>query len=361
VVSAVSKGLVLIAIAGAFMPVACGGGSAPKTVPPGPIVAPAGQWTWIPFRDAFCANGSTTGIGVNLAAADARPLIYLEGGGACWSEETCYTQLTAANFTTGYSAASFATDSGSAGALATAGGFFDRQAADNPFKDYSYVYVPYCTGDVHAGSNVVEYGAHTAMHVGFRNFTAYLARLVPTFSAADRVFLAGGSAGGYGALFNWWQTQQAFGSLRVDLIDDSGTLMPPDVESEGSGFEAVERIQWNLAATLPPGCTTCGSDLSSIFGFYGAAFPNSRGALLSYTQDSVIPLFYGLTTAQFTAGLDELVSSQLTPTANLRPFLADAAGHELWFHPTLASAGVTVQQWFDQMVTDDPGWAGVQP
>jgi hypothetical protein len=359
VVSASVKGLLSIAIAGLLAPIACGGGNA--AAPTGPIVAPAGQWTWIPFPDAFCANGSTTGIGVNLGAAGARPLIYLEGGGACWSEETCYTEMTAANFTSGYTAASFATDSGSAGALATAGGFFDRQSADNPFKDYSYVYVPYCTGDVHAGSNVVEYGAHTAMHVGFRNFTAYLARLVPTFSAADRVILAGSSAGGYGALFNWWQTQQAFGSQRVDLIDDSGTLMPPDVESQGTGFEALERVQWNLAATLPAGCATCGADLSSIFGFYGTAFPDSRGALLSYTQDSVIPIFYGLTTAQFTAGLDELVSVQVTPTANLRPFLADAAGHELWPHPTLISAGVTVQQWFGQMVTDDPSWVAVQP
>jgi len=356
----VFKGLGFALIAGVFASAACGSSSA-VPVPTGPITAPAGTWTWIPFPDAFCANGSGTGIGINLGAAGARPLIYLEGGGACWSEDTCYTTPLAANFTTGYSAATFAIDSGNKATLALAGGFFDRQAADNPFKDYSYVYVPYCTGDAHAGNNVVQYGPHTAMHVGFKNFAAYLARLVPTFSAADRVILAGSSAGGYGAVFNWWQTQQAFGSLRVDLIDDSGTLMPADVESQGGGFEALQRVQWNLAATLPPGCSACAQDLSTIFGFYAQALPSNHAALLSYTLDTVIPLFYGLTTAQFTAGLDELVSTEFAPNANFRYFLDAAASHILWFMPSLTSAGVTMKQFVTEMVTDDAAWASVQP
>jgi hypothetical protein len=48
---------------------------------------------------------------------------------------------------------------------------------------------------------------------------AYLKRIVPTFPDPSRVILSGSSAGGYGALANWWQTQQAFGDVRVDLID----------------------------------------------------------------------------------------------------------------------------------------------
>ncbi|HZL19060.1 MAG TPA: pectin acetylesterase-family hydrolase [Polyangia bacterium] len=344
-----------------------GGGTDVGTLPGGdaatggPIVATAGTWTWIPFPDAVCADGSTTGIGVNLGAAGARPLIYLEGGGACWSEETCYTEMTAANFVSGYSAATFALESGPTGALATPGSFFDRSATANPFKDYSFVYVPYCTGDAHAGNNVVRYGTHTAHHVGFKNFAAYLNRLVPTFSGADRVILAGSSAGGYGALFNWWQAQQAFGSVRVDMVDDSGTLMPPDVDSEGSGFEALERVQWNLAATLPSACASCATDLSSIFGYYAQALPNNHAALLSYTQDSVIPIFYGITTAEFTTGLTELVSKEITPNAGFRSFLDNAAGHELWAMPALASAGVTVETFVTQMVTDDAGWMSVGP
>src|SRR4051812_33040584 len=150
-----------------------------------PISAPKEQWTWVPFDDAFCANGSTTGIGVNLTDKSKRVIIYLQGGGACWDALTCYTLKLAANFSTGYGSADFAVEVKST--LASA--LFDRNNAGNPFKDYSMVFVPYCTGDVHAGSNKVMYGNNTAMHVGWENMTAYLSRIVPTFPGADRVYI----------------------------------------------------------------------------------------------------------------------------------------------------------------------------
>ncbi len=338
------------------------GSSSPSAVTSGPIDAPAGIWTWVAFPDAVCADGSATGIGVNLGAPGSRPLIYLEGGGACWSEQTCYTLMTATNFATGYGPQNFAADIADVTEIAAPGGFFDRTAADNPFKDWSYVYVPYCTGDVHAGDAVVQYGSHTAHHVGYTNLAAYLARLVPTFAGADRIVLAGSSAGGYGALLNWGQTQAAFGSARVDMIDDSGTLMPPDIVALGNGDEAAEKASWNLAgAALPAGCTTCADDLSAVYGYYAQTFADHRAALLSYTQDSVIPIFYGITTAQFTTGLDEVIASQIAPAANFKSFQDDAAGHVLWFAPTLASSGVTVKQFVTQMVTDDATWANVAP
>jgi hypothetical protein len=326
-----------------------------------PIQAPAEQWTWVPFDDAFCANGSTTGIGVNLTTKSSRVLIYLEGGGACWSDLTCNTLMTASNFAGGYGATNFTAESTSTSYLAEPGGFFDRAAAANPFKDYSYVYVPYCTGDIHAGNNVVQYGTKTAKHVGFQNMSAYLARLVPTFPSADRVILAGSSAGGYGSTYNWWQTQQAFGKIRVDNLNDSGTPMPADIAALGNGAGPTQSTQWNLPATLPPGCTGCAQSLDAMFTFYAKAFPNQRGALLSYTKDAVLPSFYGITTDQFTTGLEEEATSQLDPNPNLHYFFVDAMGHVLWFNPALTTKAVTLQQFITQMVTDDPAWASVHP
>jgi Pectinacetylesterase len=325
-----------------------------------PISATPNQWTWVPFDDAFCANGTSTGIGINPSSGGSRVLIYMEGGGACWSAETCYTLMTASYVTTGYSEAEFDVEKSDATYLALPGGFFDRTAAANPFKDYSYVYLPYCTGDVFAGDNVTKLGTVTTHFVGHANVAAFLSRLVPTFSAVERVVLAGSSAGGYGAVYNWWQTQAAFGSIGVDMLDDSGTFLPADVIADGAGYQTMQASAWNLTATSPP-CSDCLGNPSAIYGFYAKAFPNNRGALLSYLDDAVLPTFYGITTTQFAMGLDEDLSDEFAPNPNLKAFVLNAAGHVLFFSPLATQNGVTVQTFVTQMVTDSSSWETVSP
>ena len=324
------------------------------------IDAPDSKWTWVPFTDAFCADGSTTGIGVNLTSKSSRVIVYFEGGGACWDELTCYTLNLASHITGGYGATQFTAETGDATHLALPGGFFDRSASANPFKDYSYVYVPYCTGDIHAGNNVATSGTHTTKHVGFANVSAYLKRLVPTFAKAERIYVAGSSAGGFGAAYNWWQTQQAFGKIRVDLIDDSGTPMPADIPVQ---YEATQRKAWNLASTLPPDCTGCDKGLDALFSFYEKTFPTQRAALLSYTQDSVLPTYYQITDAAFGMGLNEDLATYFTPTSNFRSFVVNQSGHVLWFNgsPSTAAQFSQLQQFLTKMVTDDQTWASVGP
>jgi hypothetical protein len=325
-----------------------------------PLTGTANTWTWVPFADALCGDGSSVGIGINPSSTGNRVLIYLEGGGECYDVTTCYTVQTAANFTSGYSESQFNLETTDTAYLALAGGFFDRTVSDNPFKDYSYVYVPYCTGDVHAGSNILQLGTHTAYFVGFRNMALFLSRLYPTFRTADRVVLAGSSAGGYGATLNWWQTQRAFANVRVDMIDDSGTFMPPDILAEGNGSDVTQKTVWNLPATVPPGCTTCSTASDTIFDFYSTSFPASRGALLSYTKDSVLPAYFGITTTEFTSGLDELESDQFSGSnPNLAYFNFVGSGHVLWFSPGLTTGTVSLQQFITLMETDDPGWGSV--
>jgi hypothetical protein len=326
-----------------------------------PIAVPTETWTWVDFPNAHCGNGSATGVGINPTTLSDRVLIYLEGGGACWDALTCYFLHAATNFTSGYGAAQFGVDVADTGALAQPGGFFDRSAAANPFKDYSYVYVPYCTGDAHAGSNVVALLGGTAHFVGFRNISAYLERLAVTFPAAGRIILAGSSAGGLGATLNWWQTQNAFPETRVDMINDSGAIMPEDVLPQPNATEQTQRTNWNLAATLPPGCTACATAFDVILSFYTDVFPDNRGALLTYNPDSVLPAFYGISSSKFSQGLGELETEQFDPTTNLHYFQTGNSGHELWFAPTTIVNGTSVQAFVTQMVTDDANWTSVKP
>lgn len=317
----------------------------------GAIDVPARQWTWVPFSNAYCADGSTTGLGVNPGTPGHRVVWFLNGGGACWDESTCYTLGTAAHISSGYGALQFSTES------ALNAGLFDRTDATNPFRDDTFVFVPYCTGDVHAGSNpTAMYGSHLTRHVGFQNMAAYLARVVPSFPNPSRVILSGSSAGGFGALSNWWQTQTAFGATRVDLIDDSGPPLP----NVSTQLENIWRTAWNLAAAAPPGCTECANRLDAVVEFYGAQFSTHRAALLSYTQDNVISVFYQLPGSGVEAGLQSLVT-ELAPFNAWRHFFISGSAHTMLGNPAVTQNGVALKTFLTQMVTDDAGWANVAP
>ncbi len=112
------------------------------------------------------------------------------------------------------------------------GGIFDRHDTTNPLRDYSFVFIPYCTGDVHAGNNPVGSVSGVSGRqefVGYRNLDVFLRRLVPTFTRATQVLLTGSSAGGFGALMNAHHVARAFKGIPVTVLDDSGPGMPSTV------------------------------------------------------------------------------------------------------------------------------------
>ena len=199
----------------------CGGPSVGGPATTGPITAPAESWSWVAFPDARCADGSTTGLGVNLTTRSEDVVVYFEGGGACWSELTCFTPIGLWTITAGYGAAAFAAEP-------TIGSPpFDRTAAGNPFKDASYVFVPYCTGDLHAGTAVNAFGSHVVHQVGGLNVGAYLARLAGTFPGARRIYVTGSSAGGYAAQLSYPRFAAAFPQPELHLLADSAQAVQP--------------------------------------------------------------------------------------------------------------------------------------
>jgi hypothetical protein len=136
--------LLLVLAALAATVAACGGGDddvgAVATTAP-TTTAPTGDQGWervVPGGDCQCSDGSEFNFWVRKANP-TKVVLYLQDGGACFSAETC------------------APDSGvyqtkvSEGPTGE-GGIFDFADQRNPFADYSVVYVPYCTGDVHIGN-----------------------------------------------------------------------------------------------------------------------------------------------------------------------------------------------------------------
>ena len=102
-----------------------------------PLTGPDDTWTWVDFPDSTCRDGSMAGVSVNMHSASKNVMIFLMGGGACFDAVTCVSNP-----------ASVAGQTGGGGNT----GVFDRTNPNNPMKDWNWVFVPYCTGDVHVGT-----------------------------------------------------------------------------------------------------------------------------------------------------------------------------------------------------------------
>ena len=105
--------------------------------------------------------------------------------------------------------------------------------SDNPFRDWSVVVLPYATGDFHIGTGEYAYtdlnGEERVLyHHGYTNYRAILDEAVRyTGSAPEELFIAGWSAGGYGAslLAEDLLTNYFPGAEHVTVCVDSSLLL----------------------------------------------------------------------------------------------------------------------------------------
>jgi Pectinacetylesterase len=321
-----------------------------------PLKVPAGTWTWIDVPESACDEGSPTGFGVNPGTGDDL-LVYFEGGGACWDYASCVVLNTSTHGPVGRA-------QWNARVPQIGVGPFDRVHATNAFRASTYVYIPYCTGDLHAGSNVQAYQAagDTRMihHVGRRNAVAALARIVATWPNAARVVVSGSSAGGFGATFNYDLFRRAFPSARMDLVDDAGPLL------EGEGINASLRsawfASWHLGDTVDALCPGCRTDLSGLTAVLASRYPQDRLALLSSLQDQVIAAYFMLSADQIQSDLLMTAHDRFDPTGNARVYLV--AGNQHGFLPataTTVSKNVKLETWLDALVNGGAAWASVMP
>ena len=278
-----------------------------KTLTPPP---PAG-WVYYEIDDSVCRDGSKAGFYLHRGTV-GKLLIFLEGGGACMNDHLCAFNQHNVNV-------AFAGD-GQTLISAAIGTVPDRQQPGvfsqidhqgpplgihdldnplNPFMGWHQVYVPYCSGDVHAGTraNGSVFGLQNQQFLGYPNMKAFISRLVPTFRTdVDHVVLSGSSAGSIGALFNVSMVSDAFGpDIQVDVIADSG--LPLRDTYWPTCLQTRYREIWGLDAALPPDCAGCfnpdgGGLLEGMGTFLKQKHPKLRGAAFSHTEDEVMRLFY---------------------------------------------------------------------
>lgn len=339
---------------------ACDGGGGAR-----PLDLPRLEWTWVEVAGATCADGSPTGLAVNPGPEGSTDvLVFLAGGGACWSSATC---AGGAAGNGRYGQADFEADVGR-----VEGSILDRTVTGSPFGNATLVFVPYCTGDVHWGDNVVDYPYFERWrHLGKDNLEKDVAWLAANLPAPGKLVVAGSSAGGYGTLLAHDLARTAWPDARGYLVDDSG---PPLI---GADFPELVRLAWwsswrldRSVGQLCDGELDCAvelqADLSRVLDLLAAKYPDDRIALLSSRQDDVIRRFVGQTPEGFENALLQLVDEKLgpprdellePPVPNARAFVVAGNGHALLEEFDAWEAdGTRLPAWIGHMVNDDQGW-----
>lgn len=240
-----------------------------------------GIWLWQSSDGASCRDGSPAGFFVQNNASSNNLLIYLAGGGACFNDITCSNNPASAS-----------------NSLPQNIGILDSIDQRNPVNSWNKIYVPYCTGDGMTGDieNVwVSARFSNENFVGFRNMGLFLDQITNLFAGVDKVLLAGESAGGIGAIYNYDQTQQAFGNSPVYLLNDSGLILSDDYLAPC--LQQHWRLLWNMDATLPWDCAACrssdGGGLINYLAYLADEYPTRNFGFLSSSGDTIMRYFYG--------------------------------------------------------------------
>ncbi|MCA9652641.1 MAG: DUF4215 domain-containing protein [Myxococcales bacterium] len=235
---------------------------------------PALEWTYVEVPGTRCMDGSTAGFGVSYNPDSSNLMIYLEGGGACFSDACDFTAFNIPFIPPG-------------------DGIFSRNNDANPARDWTMIYVPYCTGDIHAGDAEAELGGALRQFRGYSNVTRYLEQLVPSFPA-ERVLLTGISAGGFGAAINATQVADAYGDeVELTVIDDSGPPLSNAVIAPC--LQTIFRETWNLDGTVLSACPACDPEdfATDLLDHVLQEYPQVRFGLFSNTADQVISTYMG--------------------------------------------------------------------
>jgi len=232
---------------------------------PGPSPAPGGDTTLKKIllpEDKFgasggrCLDGSMSGYyyGEPSSGNSSTWVFFMQGGGACNTEADCSKR---AEGKLGSSNPWAATDDSS-----DAGPILLADASVNPdFHDAHHVWVPYCTGDSHAGQVVEptdkQWGFYFSGHLNFKSILSHISATIPAASQMERALLTGASAGGKGTMVNCDFMQsfmsEAGSSARVSCAPIGGWFVPGFTEDHPNDPDAQPSTwaDWSAGKATP--------------------------------------------------------------------------------------------------------------
>lgn len=217
-----------------------------------PSAAAAGKDVWQKVATpsgCMCSDASEFHFWIHRGTS-SRVLFYLEGGGACFTEATCGP----ANPTYTRNLMDEEPDR-----PRPPSGILDFDNKANPFRDDSVVVVPYCTGDLHLGEAVHDYGNGVVVHHnGAINAGTALTSAAAVFPNAEEVVVAGSSAGSAAAPTYGGLAHDLFSKAKITVLADASGAYP----GTASVTTAIGTL-WGIENVLPQWPETAGEPLTS--------------------------------------------------------------------------------------------------
>jgi hypothetical protein len=244
------------------------------------------EWVKVELDGTACSDGSQYKFFVNWHEGAEDLVVIFEPGGACWDYESCSGELGILGAANPYGIPDNHMDT-----WAIHSPLVRRDSPQNPMRDWNIVFIPYCTGDVHTGSNVAQYTSAdgtkelTYHHVGHDNMLIVSDWLGWQFQGTDRLYAGGCSAGGVGSNVNYHFLREAIAPNRGYLVNDSGPLFPDSINSKP--LHDTIREAWNLEAVIEdtPISGVLEEDFGEITAELSELYPEDRLGITFFIRD----------------------------------------------------------------------------
>jgi hypothetical protein len=322
--------------------------AAPTTTAPAP--AGVGWERVVPGGDCQCALGGEFAYWVHRGDP-TKVVLYFQGGGACFSAETCRPGSDAYKTSTGNE------DDPS---LRQAG-LLDLDDPRNPVAGWSVVFVPYCTGDVFLGAKTMQYAEDvTIHHVGAVNARAALAGLAATFPQTTQLLVTGESAGGVPVPLMAGEAHDLLPNAAIAAIADSSGAYP-DVPI----VNATIGSNWGTLDAAPPwpefaGMTPEQYSIPGLFVLAGHHAPAIRFARHDFAFDET-QAFFGSLAGFDASNLVQLIDQNEQQIeaggVEIAGYVAPGTDHTVIGRPgfyTETVNGVPFVQWVGDLVAGRP-------
>jgi hypothetical protein len=284
-----------------------------------------GVWTKVsPGGRTRCARGGQYAFWIRRGDPK-KLLVFFQGGGGCFDARSCALGSTWFDDRVDYD-----------DDPEYQGGVLQLGRAGNPFRGWSAVYIPSCTGDVHVGTKLVDYGNVKVHQKGWWNARAALARAYREFPNPQVVFVAGCSAGSVGSAFHFDGIARRYHAARVTQLGDSLAFVFP---------RRIRLTDWGTHEVFPS-FFRIGSRRWTMVEFLerlARAHPRRTIARFNHASDDVQERFYAAIGGRPSGFEPRLRAAEkrLKRLPNYRSFLACGAFHCAL--PTEEFYGLTVR------------------